>query len=213
MSFHKTAPRRSGAAVLMALLAFAPSATLARAPITAEQVQQAIVFTEDPLEVEATFSTRQVLRSTRGLIRTPYNDGYLKAAVHRGTGEVRYEMRQTLNYDGPYRGYRTVNYEAGDLPKTAGLRLVDTTRGHCEAFDSGTACLETVAFEIPEAELWRAAETTGGQDPTAWQLKFKPALGRDHRAQIPRAEILGLLRAVESYRAARTFSPASVTSR
>jgi len=199
--------------MFLAAAAFAPSATLAKPPITPDQAHRAIAVFEDPLEAEAVFSTQPVLRSTRGLIRTPYNDGHLRAAAHRGTGEVRYEMRQTLNYDGPYRGYQTVNYEAGDLPKTAELRLLDTTRGHCEAFDSGTACLETVAFDIPEAELLRAAETSDGQDPAAWRFKFKPALGRDHRAEIPWAEIVGLLRAVESYRAARTFSSASATAR
>src|SRR5262245_42886783 len=92
----------------LAALAAAPSAAFANAKITAERGQQAIVTADDPLEQETTLSTERAVRSTRGVFRTPYNDTYLVAHVHKGAGKVRIEVRQSFNYPGAYRQYEQV---------------------------------------------------------------------------------------------------------
>lgn len=194
--------RRLGVAIL-AGLSLAPAAALARDAATPEAAQNAIAIVEDPLERETILSTEPVARSTRGVFATAHNDGYLLAAVDRTTGKVRFEVRQTFNYDGPYRQYERVAYEGVETPGAASLDLLETNAEHCQAFDSGTACREVAAFAIPEADLRSAAQGSGGHHPEAWELKFKPRNGHEHRAQLPRAEILGLLRAVEGYRASR----------
>lgn len=192
-------------AAAVAVLAAAPAAALAAGKVTPERAQQAIVTVEDPLEQETTLSTRRVAPSTRGVFRTPYNDTYLHAYVHRGTGKVRFEVRQSFNYVGGYRHYEAVNYETADLPATAKVRLIDGNKDHCQAVEFAMTCLEKVVFEVDEAEMRRIAEASGGDRPDAWELKFKATYGQDHRAAVPTAEIKGLLRAVDSYRVARNL--------
>lgn len=203
---HTQAPKRwLWRTAAVALLAAAPAAALAAGKVTPERAQQAIVTTEDPLEQETTLSTKRVSPSTRGVFRSPWNDTYLHAYVHKGTGKVRYEVRQQFNYTGGYRHYEAVNYETAGLPATAPVRLIDGNKEHCQAFEFTMTCLEKVVFEVDEAELRRIADATGGDAPDAWELKFKATYGQDHRATVPTAEIKGLLRAVDSYRLARNL--------
>ncbi|WP_269714933.1 hypothetical protein [Caulobacter sp. NIBR2454] len=198
-------------AALVVCVMTAPSLAQAQTAITPEQVQQAIVVMDDPLEQETAFSTERAVRSTRGVFRTLHNDGYLRAAVHKGTGQVRFEVRQTFNYIGTFRHYERVNYETDALPRSARLLVLAANKAHCQAIEFSQACLEQVSFEVSEADLRRAAESTGGHDPQAWELKFKPQLGEEHRTQLPKAEIVGLLRTVDAYRASQNFSTASAS--
>ena len=191
-------------AAAVAVLAAAPAAALAAGKVTPERAQQAIVTVEDPLEQETTLSTKRVAPSTRGVFRTPHNDTYLHAYVHRGTGKVRFEVRQSFNYVGGYRHYEAVNYETAGLPATAKVRLIDGNKEHCQAVEFSMTCLEKVVFEIDEAALRQIAEAAG-ELPDAWELKFKATYGEDHRATLPTAEIKGLLRAVDVYRVARNL--------
>ncbi|CAN7232293.1 hypothetical protein LJR219_000860 [Phenylobacterium sp. LjRoot219] len=189
-----------------ALCALAAAPSVAFAQVTPEGVQQAIVTVEDPLEQETVLSTERAVRSTRGVFRTPYNDTYLRAYVHKEAGKVRFEVRQSFNYAGSYRQFEQVNYETARLPASAQVRLLESNREHCQAIEFAMACLEKVAFEVSEAELRRIAQASGGDLPDAWELKFKAAYGQDHRATLPKAEIQGLLRAVDAYRTARNFA-------
>lgn len=187
-------------------LAAAPSVAFAHGKVTPERVQQAIVTVEDPLEQETTLSTERAVRSTRGVFRTPYNDTYLVAYVHKAAGKVRFEVRQSFNYAGTYRQFEQVNYETAALPANAPVRLLESNREHCQAIEFAMACLEKVAFEVSEADLRRIAQLSGGDQADAWELKFKAAYGQDHRASLPTAEVQGLLRAVDAYRVARNFA-------
>ena len=192
-------------AALVALAA-TPSVAFASAKVTPERVQQAIVTVEDPLEQETVLSTERAVRSTRGVFRSPYNDTYLRAYVHKGAGKVRFEVRQSVNYAGSYRHYEQVNYETAGLPATSQLRVLESNRDHCQAIEFAMTCLEKVAFEVSEAELRRIAQAAGGDLPDAWELKFKATYGQDHRATLPKAELQGLLRAVDAYRVARNLA-------
>jgi hypothetical protein len=192
-------------AALVALTA-TPSIAAASAKVTPERVQQAVVTVEDPLEQETVLSTERAVRSTRGVFRTPYNDTYLRAYVHKGAGKVRFEVRQSFNYAGSWRQYEQVNYETTGLPAAAPVRVLESNREHCQAIEFAMACLEKVAFEVSEAELRRIAQASGGDLPDAWEFKFKAAYGQDHRATLPVAEVQGLLRAVDSYRVARNLA-------
>jgi hypothetical protein len=197
---------RSWLAGAAAALALAAPATAAP-PLTAEVARQKVAVHEDHLEIEALLSTEPVARSRRGLIPTPYNDNHLRAYVDRRTGQVRFELRQQMQYvDGIFRDFQTVNYEAGQWPATANLVRFDANRA-CESIEMPTACHEEVGFVLPEAVLRRLADHPAG---AAWSLKFKPRLGREHRASLPRAEISGLLAAVDDYRRqlALTAAPA-----
>lgn len=183
----------AGAAAALALAAPAAAAPA----LTADITRQKVAVHEDPLEIEAVLSTEPVARSRRGLIPTRNNDNHLRAYVDRRTGQVRFELRQEIQYvDGVFRDFQTVNYEAGRWPATAELVRFDASKA-CESIDMPTACHEVVGFILPEAVLRRLADAPASG---VWSLKFKPRLGDEHRASLSRAEISGLLAAVDDYR-------------
>jgi len=187
-------------AIGAALLAVAATPAVAQ-QLTADAARAKVTVHEDPLEVEAMLSTRGVLRSTRGVLKTPHNDTHLQAFVDRKTGATRFEVRQVLQYVGSYRDFARVNYETAAWPATASLRKLDENQAACDAIDPQSSCYEEVAFVVDEAELRRlAADADQG---ASWSFKFKPQQGREHRASLPKAEIAGLLGAVDAYRSGK----------
>lgn len=182
----------------LAILATPAVAAAAADHLTADVARERVVLHDDALETEATLSTRKVLRSTRGLLRTPHNDNHLQAHVDRRTGQVRFEVHQTLQYLGGYRAFGAVHYETADSPMKAKVRTVDGNQPACDAVDPQSSCYEEVSFVVDEAELRRLASSAA--PGTTWAFKFKPERGREERASLPRAEIAGLLQAVDAYR-------------
>lgn len=177
--------------------------------LTAETARDRVVLHDDPLEIDATLSTRKVIRSTRGVLRTPHNDNHLQAHVDRRTGKTRFEVHQTLQYLGGYRAFEAVHYETAGWPTKAKLRIVDGNQPACDAVDPQSSCYEEVSFVVEEAELRRLAASAAAG--ATWSFKFKPERGREERASLPKAEIAGLLQAVDAYRlGARTGPLAAV---
>ena len=190
---------------LLAVLATPAAADDSARRLTSEVARERVTLHEDPLEVEATLSTRKVMRSTRGVLRTPYNDNHLQAHIDRRTGRTRFEVHQTLQYLGSYRGFDQVHYETGAWPTAAKVRKIDGNQPACDAIDPQSACYEEVSFVVGEAELRRL---TSSAQAATWSFKFKPERGGEQRASLPRAEIAGLLQAVDAYRVRAKAAPA-----
>jgi len=187
----------------LAALAATPAAANGKGQaLTAEAARAKVTLHDDPLEPEAVLSTEKVLRSTRGVLRTPHNDNHLRASVDRRTGEARFEVRQTLQYVGNYRDFSRAHFETSSAPAAVDLRKLNENQAQCDAIDPQSACWEEVSFTVDEAELRRMA--AGASSGAIWSFKFKPQLGREHRANLPKVEIAGLLQAVDDYRARAT---------
>jgi len=189
----------------LAVLATPAVAGDAATGLTAAAARDRVVLHDDPLETAATLSTHKVMRSTRGVLRTPYNDNHLQAHVDRRTGKTRFEVHQTLQYLGGYRAFGAVHYETADWPAKAKLRTVDGNQPACDAIDPQSSCYEEVSFVVDEAELRRLASSVASG--AVWTFKFKPERGREERASLPKAEIAGLLQAVDAYRLGAKAGP------
>ncbi|MEW5686996.1 MAG: hypothetical protein AB1942_18915 [Pseudomonadota bacterium] len=189
--------RRMGLAIMagLATTLAAAAAQAKPAPDLATALQR-VQVADDPLEPAVVITTERVAPSTRGVISTRYNDNHLQAVVDRRSGEVRYQLKQTLQYMGGFRDFQQANYQAPAGVGIAELVRHDSNRVHCEALDTQEACFEVVSFAVPEATLREMA--AGGGD--GWQFKFKPRFGAEHRTQMSRTEIQALLQAVETYR-------------
>lgn len=192
--------------VLAALVASAaPAAALSPtrlASLTPERVLERTRVVDDPLEFETVISTEAAARSTTG-VGASWNDNHLRAAVDRRTGKVRFEVRQAVQYYGAFRDFRRAHYMA-----PSGLRAVELVRSgeprdNC-LFPDVTGCSqrEDVAFEVDEGTLRAAAEDYRPGASGTWTFKLKTAKGDDRLASLPRAEIAGLLRAVDNHRSA-----------
>lgn len=191
--------RHTTALAMMAGLAAALAGVQAQAKTAPDlsTALQRIHVADDPLEPAVVISTEKVAPSTRGVLSTRYNDNHLQAVVDRRTGQVRYELKQTVQYVGGFRDFQQANYQATAGVGIAELSRLDNNRIHCEAtLEIQEACFEVVSFAVPEATL---RELAGG--PAAdWQFKFKPRFGAEHRTAMSRTEIQALLQAVETYR-------------
>lgn len=184
------------------------SPAIAREAVTPEQVQKAVIVVDDPLEREVVLNTRNAVRQRRTLFRITENDSYLMASIHKGSGAVRFEVRQAIQYGGPFRQYESVNYETSGLPQSVALRVLETNKEHCFSVEVSVLCVEEVSFPVSEAELRGAATSSGGYAADAWEMKFNARNGKPLRAQIPQAEIAGLLRAVDAHRSTHGFKTA-----
>ncbi|PVM83890.1 hypothetical protein DDF62_23060 [Caulobacter radicis] len=151
---------------------------------------------DDQLDVETVVSTQAGFQTGKGLFRNPSNDNYLRAVVDKRTGATRYEVRQTLMYQGSMREYDTVAYETAAWPVQAQAIKIRDNAGRCFLFEAPELCTEEVAFSISENELRKVAAK-----PQAWGFKFKSPKGYEHRTAITQAEIVGLLNSVDAYRA------------
>ena len=211
-------PRRSVPLVLaVGILAggFA-SASAADAPppakmaaLTPKDVRTRATVIEDHLEMETIISTERAFRSTRGLFGTAWNDNHMQAAINKRTGAVRFEVRQSVNYEGPFRNFGAVSYETSTWPVTAPVVRLADNAANCVGFDIPAVCFEDLSFEVKEAELREIAAGYRPSGPAQWTFKFRANNGQDWRAALMRAEVAGLLNAVDDHRRklAATRSP------
>jgi hypothetical protein len=176
--------------------------SLAGAAAADEPFKRGITLADDPLEHEAVISTRGVDKPRWTLFQgSTAPDNHLLAHVDRRSGAVRFEVRQALNYLGPFRDFRTANYETRARPVVADLRKVEANRAVCDGLDQAMTCFEEVSFTVGEADLRRlSAPGATTVEPGRWSFKFKPVLGREHRTSVSTAEIASLLDAVDQYR-------------
>lgn len=191
--------RHTTALAVMAGLAAGLAGVEARAKTAPDlsTALQRIQVSDDPLEPTVVISTERVAPSTRGILAARYNDNHLQALVDRRTGEVRYELKQTVQYVGGFRDFQQANYQASTGLGIAELTPLDNNRIHCEAtLEIQEACFEVVSFTVPEDTLRGLASGAG----EGWQFKFKPRFGAEHRAQMSRTEIQALLQAVDTHR-------------
>jgi hypothetical protein len=207
MNFHSTKTQRCAALAGGLAAALVGAAAQAKPVPDLATALQRVQVADDPLEPAVVISTERVAPSTRGVLSTRYNDNHLRAVVDRRSGEVRYELKQTLQYMGGFRDFQQANYQAPQGVGIADLTRHDANRTHCEAMDTQESCFEVVSFAVPEATLRQLA--AGAED--GWAFKFKPRVGAEHRTAMSRTEIQALLQAVETYRGRTT--PASVQGR
>lgn len=163
--------------------------------LTADHFHARTQVIDDPLDIETVISTERGFRTGKGVFKSPSNDNHLRALVDKRSGATRFEVRQTLTYPGPVRGYSEVSHQTGQWPVAAPLTKIRDNARHCFLFEAPEVCREEVSFGVAESELRRAAASPG-----AWAFKFTSAKGYEHRAAITHAEIEGLLKAVDTYR-------------
>ncbi len=196
------------AAIVGAILAVTTTPATAETPdlppklaaMVAEQFEARAQIIDDHLETETVISTENGFRHTRGLFKTPWNDNHLRAVVDKRTGAARFEVRQTLQYPGSFRGYGEVNYQTSTWPVSAPLIKVRDNAQNCALFEAGEVCFEEVTFAVDEAHLRQIAKGHASGSPGPWAFKFKAGDAYEHRTAIVRAEVVGLLRAVDDYK-------------
>jgi hypothetical protein len=180
----------------------APSVPSQLAKMNAEGFRSTATIDDDDLEFATVISTRDGFRKERRVNGSTWADGHVEAHIDKRTGDIRFEVHQSLRYRGSQRLYDAVHFEDRDgklvaRPLDRALRGDDTMCPNSD-FTGDCALTMKLVFSVDE-DLLKAVMTRG----EGWDLKFKgrPDGQDDLRITLVAAEIEGLLLAVEGYRA------------
>lgn len=180
----------------------APPVPRQLAKMDAESFRSAVTVEDDNLEFATVISTRDGFRKERRVNGSTWADGHVEAHIDKRTGNVRFEVHQSLRYRGSQRLYEMVHFEGSDgmlvaRPLDRALRGDDTM---CPNSDFTGDCSLTMklVFSVDEALLKTVLARRN-----SWDLKFKgrPDGEDDLRIVVVPAEIEGLLLAVGDYHA------------
>lgn len=179
----------------------APSVPSQLAKMDAEGFRSAATIDDDDLEFSTIVSTRDGFRKERRVNGSTWADGHIEAHIDKRTGDIRFEVHQSLRYRGSQRLYDVVHFEDRDgrlvaRPLDRALRGDDTMCPNSD-FSGDCALTMKLVFSVDE-DLLKAVAARG----ESWDLKFKgrPDGQDDLRIRIVAAEIEGLLLAVDGYR-------------
>lgn len=167
--------------------------------LTPQSVADAAVVRDDDLEPVAVITTVEAF-SSRGAFTDPVRaDNFLRAFLNKMTGAVKYQLYQSITYNGDFRDFVGVNYATADGPISATLTTINHQIVTCYA--SLCTRQDVVAFEVPELVLSEVASQYAPGNSPYWRFRFKAQNGIDWEDRLMPAEAAGILMAVEQYRA------------
>jgi hypothetical protein len=170
--------------------------------ITPEAVARSVVVKDDDLEPIATFVTADAYQNNGKFTDRVRSDNMLRAFLSKATGRTTFQVYQSVTYGAARRDFTSVNYATPDGPLTAELTRIGFEVLGC---GYGTCSYkESVGFNIDEAVLRAiASQYVPGNSPF-WRFRFKAQNGLSWDDRMMPAEVAGLLRAVDAYRAAHS---------
>lgn len=157
------------------------------------------------LDVTATISTQPGFRYRGGPMERVRSDNFLRAIIDKRTGLTVIQLYQTIVYTGPWRHFRSANYQSPDGLRSTPLIAIANAVPTC----SGGLCVhdDQVAFDVPEQNLRRILAAQAGPNGALWRFKFNATSGEDWEDSISLAEIEGLLRRLDQFRAGSRPGP------
>lgn len=171
--------------------------------LTPENVAGKVTLKDDDLEADAVMTTEPVYREKKGLFGDVPDDVFMRAFIDKQTGQVSWQVYVVTTYIGSsWHFYEQANYQTSQGVQTVPLAVIDRQVSAC---DSLTGCfyVEQVGFDLSD-ELARALAKL--YDPAGslaiWRFRLKSQGGFDYTDGIAAAEVAGLVRAVDTWKAA-----------
>ena len=186
------------ATVATPVAAYVPTADDKLFALTPTDFQQTARTKSDATPV--TIDTERGFVETHGLLAGDSDDNFVRALIDKGTGTLRYQVVQTITYQGGWRYFHTADFAGGP----AKLEIIVRAVAGCYGSKTSSCTLrETVAFDIPEAALRALAATYRARGRTAWTYRLKATANADFEGRLAPAEAAGLLLAVDKWMAKR----------
>lgn len=172
--------------------------------LTPEHFKSTANLEDDDLKVTATITTKNGFKQRQGLLHFVYNDNFLRALIDKKTGEVTYQVYQSIYYQASdWRFYLKANYETPGGSEFADAKLLKAPIAHdfdCPDHTSSVCAYnEDVGFSVDRELLDSIANTYEPSKSVKWNFKFIPRDGEDFHDGLLVAEIVGFLQAVDSY--------------
>lgn len=172
--------------------------------LTPSDFQRAMTMKDDSLDTVARISTEKGYQEKQGLLGIVWNDNFLRAFIDKKTGETTYQLYQIISYDGDWRFYQTVNYEAPDGPESKEVTVIDRSVDACGTYRCSFT--EHLGFDVPEQLMRQLAGSYTPEVPRAWHFKFGSKAGVEFQDGVNVAEVVAILSAVDQYRASHQFA-------
>ncbi len=173
--------------------------------LTPEHFKRTATVEDDDRRPTATITTQSGFRPKSGLLRFVYDDNYMRAVIDKKTGNVTYQLYQSIFYQASdWRFYRKANYETPN-----GLESVDAkflkpplaTHFDCPDHTSSVCTYnEHVGFTIDRERLESIAKLYEPGKRVEWRFTFVPKDGDEFNDTLLVAEVVGFLQAVDSYK-------------
>jgi hypothetical protein len=162
-----------------------------------EHFKDTATVKEDPNDSTATITTEKGYVDHQGLLRTVWNDEYLKGVIDKKTGQKSFQVEAWMTYQGRWRTYQTATYQASNGPKSVPAVQLSKDLVNCAA--GSCMNVERVEFPVDEALLRQLASGNTPGRPTMWQFKLIGKSGPDYVAGLSSAEVAGFLAKVDEY--------------
>ena len=197
-------------ALLASSLAHATSASPAFqlpkkvAAMTPDQFKARTTLSDDALDTVAVLSTEGAFKHRRGgPIGTVFEDNFIRAFVDKKTGATTFQVHQWVRYNRGWRNYYQANFATPAGPVATDVVVIGRNAGLCPDSEIVADCWLTEHFWFPvdESTLRAAAVGSRLREGESWRFKFKAQRGSDRHDALSRAEIAGLLAAVDAYKA------------
>jgi len=173
--------------------------------LTPEHFNITAIVVDDDSGDTALISTKSGFQQKQGLLRMVYDDNFLRAIIDKKTGNVTYQVYQSIYYQASdWRFYRKVNYETPDGPESVDAKFLRPPLAHnfdCPDHTSSVCAYnENVGFSVDRELLDRIASTYEPDKSVKWRFSFIPRVGDEFNDGLLVAEIIGFLQAVDSYK-------------
>ena len=173
--------------------------------LTPEHFNSTAIVVDDDSGDTALISTKSGFQQKQGLLRMVYDDNFLRAIIDKKTGNVTYQVYQSIYYQASdWRFYRRANYETPDGPESVDAKFLRPPLAHnfdCPDHASSVCAYnENVGFSVDRELLDRIASTYEPDKSVKWRFSFIPRVGDEFNDGLFVAEIVGFLQAVDSYK-------------
>jgi hypothetical protein len=162
-----------------------------------EHFRDTATVKEDPSDSTTTITTEKGYVDHQGLLRTVWNDEYLKGVIDKKTGQKSFKVEAWMTYQGRWRTYQTASYQGSSGPKSVPAVQLSKDLVNCAA--GSCMNVERLEFPVDEALLRQLSAVNTPGRPTMWQFKLIAKSGPDYVAGLSSAEIAGFLAKVDDY--------------
>ena len=183
------------------------------AELTPENVAARVTVKDDVLEASAVFTSEAVYQERKGLLGTVPSDSFVRAFVDKRSGAVSWQVYVVTNYIGSRRFFEQANFQTTNGVETVPVTVIDRQVQTCI---SAADCVytEQVGFTLSD-ELTRAlARLYDSRGPLAiWRFRLKAKSGEDFTDGLAAAEVAGIVKAVDDWRARHTLNAGAAAAR
>lgn len=173
--------------------------------LTPEHFKSTAIVVDDDLGGTALVTTKSGFQRRQGVLRMVYDDNFLRAIIDKKTGDVTYQVYQSIYYQASdWRFYRKANYETPDGTESVDAKYLRPPLAHnfdCPDHTSSVCAYnEHVGFSVDRELLESIASMYEPSKSVKWRFTFIPRVGDDFHDGLLVAEIVGFLQAVDSYK-------------